>query len=102
MLVGVMSAPPAFQCEGVLNKVAEVCRTIDRLADPDDPQSSELLLLWACAGVCKLRALWRCTPASALERRVAVIDQKIRQTVRRIVVGDGGGFGPLQACLSGF
>jgi hypothetical protein len=60
-----------------------------------DPQS-ELLLLRACVGVCRLMHLFKCTPPSLVSRGVQVLDAALHVAMRRIVVGDGSGFGPLQ------
>jgi hypothetical protein len=60
-----------------------------------DPQS-ELLLLRASVGLCKLMHLFRCTPPSMVGRSVEVLDAALHVALRHIVVGDGGGFDPLQ------
>jgi hypothetical protein len=67
-----------------------------RLALLDDPQV-ELLLLRACMGLCRMVHVLRCSPPSAVLRGVAVFDTELESTLRRIVVGEGAGFGPLQA-----
>jgi hypothetical protein len=58
-------------------------------------KQAELLLLRACAAVCRLVHLLRCTPPSAVAEGVELLDVTLHASLRRITVGEGGGFGPL-------
>lgn len=95
LLGGVVSTSADFVRQFVHDKAVQVCLLMDRLAELADPQS-ELLLLRACVGVCKLLHVLRCTPPSLVDRGVEVFDASLHLALRRIAVGDGGGFGPLQ------
>jgi hypothetical protein len=79
----------------VTRKVGEACSAVERLTVLQDPQA-ELLLLRACAGVCRLVHLLRCTPPSAVAQGVDLFDATLHAALRRITVGEWGGFGPLQ------
>jgi hypothetical protein len=68
---------------------------VERLSVLKDPQA-ELLLLWACAGVSRLVHLLRYTPLSVVAQGVELFDATLHAALRRITVGEGGGFGPLQ------
>eukprot|EP00884_Botryococcus_braunii_P022649 jgi/Botrbrau1/9068/Bobra.0376s0038.1 len=92
---GPLSASRVFVSAFVGTKGVEVVRTMDRLSVLDDPQV-ELLLLRACMGLCRMVYVLRCSPPRAVDVGVAVFDDGLHSGLRRIVVGEEGGFGPLQ------
>ena len=47
-------------------------------------------------GICKLTYVLRCSPQAFVGEGVEVFDSHLHAALRRIVVGDGGGYGPLQ------
>jgi hypothetical protein len=96
LLGGPLSPSRGFVSAFVGTKAIEVARTMARLAILDDPQV-ELLLLRACMGLCRMVHVLRCSPRSADLQGVAVFDTELESTLRRIVVGEGAGFGHLQA-----
>jgi hypothetical protein len=88
--------------------VGEVCFAVERLSVLKGPQA-ELPLLRACGGVFMLVHLLRCTPPSAVAQGGELFDAILHVALRRITIGEGGGFGPLQdeyaalpLCMGGF
>jgi hypothetical protein len=77
--------------EGKAREVGEVLGKLHILRD----RQGELLLLRSCLWVCRLLHVLRCSPADSVDEGVEVFDNSQREAVRRIVVGDGCGFGPL-------
>lgn len=73
-----------------VSKAREVGCSMRRLAVLEDPQS-KLLLLRSCLGVCKIAHLLQCTPPSFVDLGVALLDEELHVSLRRIVVADGGG-----------
>jgi hypothetical protein len=96
LLEGPLSASRVFVSAFVGDKAKEVGRVMGRLAILDDPQV-ELLLLRACMGLCRMVHVLRCSPPQAVAAGVAVFDDALHSSLRRIVVAEGPGFGSLQA-----
>lgn len=69
LLRGNLLASSDFMRGFVSDEAAHVCELESRLAEVDDPKS-ELLLLQACGGVCKLLHMLRSTPPSLVDRGV--------------------------------
>jgi hypothetical protein len=72
------------------SKMGEVWSAIKPQSVLKDPQV-ELLLLRACAGVCRLGRLQRCTPPSLVGQGVETFDPTLQAALHRITVGEGGG-----------
>jgi hypothetical protein len=95
MLGAPLSASAAYVSDFVEAKAVEVGRIIGSRATLNDPQS-ELLLLRGCLGVCKVTHIAGCTPPELAREGLGVFDGHLHDALRRIVVGEGPGFGPLQ------
>jgi hypothetical protein len=77
------------------------CGGICKLVMLRDPQA-ELLLLWSCAWICKLMHVLRCFTPAVVDRGVAIFDEFLRDSLRRIAVRGGGGWGVVALALSNF
>jgi hypothetical protein len=67
-----ISDSPEYIRATIASKVGEVCSAVERLSVLEDPQA-ELLLLRACAGVCRLVHLLRCTPPSLVAQGLSCL-----------------------------
>jgi hypothetical protein len=91
-----LSASRAFLSAFVGAKTIGIGRIMCRLAVLEDPQV-ELLLLRACMCLCRMVHVLRCSPPHAVAEGIAVFDDALHPSLRRIVVAGGPGFGSLQA-----
>jgi hypothetical protein len=89
-----LPASASYVSDFVSAKAVEVGRIMGSLAALNDPQSE--LLLRLCLGVCKATHIARCTPPELAHKGMGVFDGHLHDALRRIVVGEGPGFGPLQ------
>jgi hypothetical protein len=90
-----LSSSAEYTSDFVRDKAREVLEVLQKLQLLRDPQV-ELLLLRSCMGICRLMQVLRCSPADCVEEGVALFDAGQRVALRRIVVVEGGGLGPLQ------
>ncbi|XP_026397756.1 uncharacterized protein LOC113293280 [Papaver somniferum] len=81
---------------GRVDKTLHLMNNIQELQDPQ----SELLLLRSCAGVSRLYFALRTTFPEALQVAGSRFDDHLMQYLRRLVVGDGAGFGLIQQRLA--
>jgi hypothetical protein len=79
----------------VRDNAREVLDVLEKLQILVDPQV-ELLLLRFCLGIRRLTHVLRCSLANCIEAGVALFDAGQWVALRRIVLGEGEGFGPLQ------
>ncbi|XP_026416285.1 uncharacterized protein LOC113311695 [Papaver somniferum] len=76
----------------VLNRVDKTFQLIDKIQELHDPQC-ELLLLRNCTGVSRLYFSIRTTCPKAIQNVATRFDDYLMQYLRRLIVGDGAGFG---------
>ncbi|XP_026383936.1 uncharacterized protein LOC113279455 [Papaver somniferum] len=99
LLGGPVSLDTNFCSNIVMHRVDKTIRLMDKIQELHDPQC-ELLLLRSCTGVSRLYFSLRTTCPKALQTVADRFDDYLMQYLRRLVVGDGAGFGLVQQRLS--
>ncbi|XP_026428293.1 uncharacterized protein LOC113324185 [Papaver somniferum] len=99
LLGGPISLDMEFCSNIVRGRVDKTLQLMNNIHELQDPQS-ELLLLRSCAGVSRLYFSLRTTCPEALQVAGSRFDDHLMQYLRRLVVGDGAGFGLIQQRLA--
>ncbi|XP_026383846.1 uncharacterized protein LOC113279369 [Papaver somniferum] len=95
LLGGPVSLDASFCSQLVLDRVHKYMQLMDAVHRLDDPQS-ELMLLHNCAGVSKLYFTLRSTAPCYVKDAQDIFDKYLTNFMRKLVTGDGPGYGLLQ------
>ncbi|XP_026391877.1 uncharacterized protein LOC113287356 isoform X2 [Papaver somniferum] len=99
LLGGPVSLSMEFCSNMVLSRVDKAVQLMGNIQELEDPQS-ELLLLRNCTGVARMYFTLRTTSPKAIQSAAVMFDKHLMDYLRRLVVGDGAGFGLVQQRLA--